>query len=594
MKPFKRHVHPILLILIIQTVILAQAFIAQKVQAQTTLPTVYILPKENSYPIGQSFNITVNVKDAELIHGWIFYLYWNPEILNCTKIVEGPWTSQGGTYKTGFLYYINNTIGKAVVINAIRGQYTVSGSGTMAIITFQTLQNGLTRLDLNNTVLTKRYFPSTQKEDIIPNQEDGYFQNPKTQIRIEPPENFAPPGLQTTLNITATNLFNMKTWIINLTWNPQILNLTEVVEQPWNTTSPTTFNYTIDNQNGKLTLNSTLQAEGEGETGNRTLATLSFQAIQNGETTITIQEAQLLDTNGTPHITTLEGATFISIPKLSTKPKTIIDKNLKPGSQVTLNLTIENVENLNQWSANLTWNPQILTLNNVEEGPFLKTIGQTTFTYQVNQEQGTLHMEGSLTQGVGANGSGVLATLNFTVKLGGSFKFSITNSLLLNVEGAEIIHAVEETIFNNKYRDIVVQTIQLSKETVGQKETLVIRVTFLNNGTTIESFNYAIKFGRAIIDRGTIENLQPLESMVVETLFNIGELPTDIYEIKALIQYLPEEDNNLNNVGTAQIRVEAQAFTLPWEVIVAIIGLIIIALAATLAYKFLRKKPGKP
>jgi hypothetical protein len=82
--------------------------------------------------------------------------------------------------------------------------------------------------------------------------------------------------------------------------------------------------------------------------------------------------------------------------------------------------------------------------------------------------------------------------------------------------------------------------------------------------------------------------------MVVETLFNIGELPTDIYEIKALIQYLPEEDNTLNNVGTAQIRVEAQAFTLPWEVIVAIIGLIIIALAATLAYKFLRKKPGKP
>ncbi|MEM2703371.1 MAG: cohesin domain-containing protein [Candidatus Bathyarchaeia archaeon] len=582
--------------IILLTFILAsitQATSIFKVQAQTTLPTVYILPKQNSYPPGQNFNITVNVKDAELIHGWIFHLYWNPQILNCTKITEGPWTSQGGVYKTGFLYYINNTIGRAIVMNAIRGQYTVSGSGTLATITFQILQNGLTKLDLNNTVLTKRYFPSTQVEYITPIQEDGSFQNPKTQVKTQPEEIFAPSGENITLNITAANLFNLNRWSLNVTWNSQILNLTEAVEQPWNTTSPTTFTQIIDNQNGKLYINSTLQT-GKGETGNRTLATLVFQVLKKGQTTISIEGAQLLDKDGAFHIITVEGSEFTSIPKLSTKPKTIIDKTLKPGSKITLNLTIENVENLNHVSLNLSWNPQVLNLDEVEEGPFMKTQGNTNFIHHISQEYGTVQVEISLPRGVGSNGTGVLSIFNFTVKLGERFKINITSTSLLDINGEEILHAVEGTFFDNRARDILVQSIQLSKETVSQKEVLTIRVTFLNNGTTIESFTYTIKFGRAIIDRGIVENLQPLESTVVEALFNIGELPPDIYEIKVSVQYLPEEESTLNNVGTTSVNVTGtQGFILPWEILAALTIIVIVVVAAIFAYSISKRKAAK-
>jgi hypothetical protein len=563
---------------------------------------VYITPTTNSYPPSsdphQNFTITVSVNDAPGsppnigIHTYTFYIYWNPSILKCLKAVKGSWLSKSGTYITTFVPKINNTIGSIWVTESIRGEYTQAGSGTLSTITFQALQPGLTKLDLNGTRMIKHYFPGTNIELLYPTQQDSYFQYPLTTVAVQPEDTFQVQGYNFTINVTATNLYNLNTWATNITWNPSIINLTQLQEGPWNTTSPTTFNYTLYAEQGTLNLNSTLQTS-NGETGNRTLATLTFQALAKGYSNINITNPVLLNNATIPHQLTIIPGTFISIAKISTMPRSIMDPNLKVGHEVNLNLTIINVDNLNRWNLSLTWDPNILNFTSALEGPFLNSVTATNFTVIVNQEQGFLTLNCNATAGKGVNGTGILATVKFTVKIGGNFKFRILNTTLTDVNGHDILHAVDaEVDFDNRVHDAAITAIQLSTYEAKQDQNITITVTLLNNGTVPENFTLILKFGSGVINTTSIQNVQPSTTRTVETEFTLGQLPGDVYEVRAQIAYLRNEQSYENNIMSDVLTVAAlpQGFTIGWEIIVPIVVVIV---AIVLAALYLRKKPKK-
>ena len=94
-----------------------------------------------------------------------------------------------------------------------------------------------------------------------------------------------------------------------------------------------------------------------------------------------------------------------------------------------LKITITNVSNLYKWTADVSWNPQILTLTrNPAEGDFLKQAGQTSFWVQLKQKN-TISISDSLSGSEGVTGNGSLATLTFKIKAGASY----TPVSLLNV-----------------------------------------------------------------------------------------------------------------------------------------------------------------
>jgi hypothetical protein len=553
---------------------------------------VSVNPTYNTYPPNTEFTVTVNVVNADRIHSYEFYLYWNPAILKCLKATKGTWLSKDGTYTTYFISRTNNTVGRLLVAESIRGEYVQSGNGILATITFQTLQQGLSALDLNNTKMIKRYLPGEYKEDIYPTQQDGYFQYPTTTLAIEPQEIVQAPGLTFTVNITATNLYNLNKWSINLKWNKEILNMTQAEEAPWNTTSSTTFTYAINNEEGYSTLNSALQTS-KGENGSRTLASLTFLVLIGGETPINITSAQLLDISGTPHITNIINGLY-SITRLSTRPPYIIDRTLRPGNQITLNLTISGAENLNTWTANLTWNPTIVNLTQVTEGPFLKTQGTTNFTSTPLTQIGVVELKGQLPQGIGVNRSGTVAILKFEVIGGGKFKFEIYNSTLLDINGEEIPHITVGTEFDNTAHEAAITEIQTSKQTAKQKETITITLTILNNGTVAENLTLTLQLGRAIITTKQMENTPPLTQTTTQTEYTIEDFPPGTYELKAKIQYLPDEENYTNNMKSTTITIEAPPQTaIGWEIITASIIIAIIAAASFITLKKFRKSPKK-
>jgi hypothetical protein len=581
------------LMIITSATMTLNANMIKNARAQETPPTtVYISPAANSYAPGEKFNISINIQSADRIHSWILDILFDPQILNCSSPCEGPWTSQGGTYVTSFDYYINNTLGLARLTDGIRGTYTASGGGVMANVTFQVKQAGLTKLDLNNTKMIKHFFPGTSWAWAYPTEIDAFFQYPSTIVAVQPSNIFEVLGVSFTTNITAINIFNMTTWAMNFTWDPTILSLQDVQEGPWNTTGSTIFNYTLSSGGDMVSLNSTIEAS-DGETGDRTLITMNFTVVAKGVSSLNLTDVTLLSKYGTPHVVQILNGEFFSIAKMMTQPSSIIDKTLLPGKPVNLNLTILNVENLNTWSANLTWNPSILSLTEVTEGTFLSSQNTTTFAYVIDQQAGSVQLSCNLTAGSGANGSGVLAMFTFNVTTGGTFNFGIVDSSLTNINGGDLLHAVRGTEFDNRIHDIAITSITLSKQTVEQEGSVTISVTILNNGSISENFSLTIKFGAAVVDKETVTNLQPLQSKTVQVEYSVGDLPGDVYKVSAKIDYLPGEENYSNNIRTSDLTVEAPpaGFTLGWDMIAAIIIIVAVVLVAVTV--FMVRKRGK-
>lgn len=82
----------------------------------------------------------------------------------------------------------------------------------------------------------------------------------------------------------------------------------------------------------------------------------------------------------------------------------------------TLDLTIVDVSNLKGWTADVTWNPEILELvGNPTEGDFLTSVASTAFLSDASESGGAINLASTLITLDSASGSGTLATLTFKI-----------------------------------------------------------------------------------------------------------------------------------------------------------------------------------
>jgi hypothetical protein len=125
-------------------------------------------------------------------------------------------------------------------------------------------------------------------------------------------------------------------------------------------------------------------------------------------------------------------------PTLSIIPSTTHLSSTQIGSIFDVNLTINNVQGLYGWNLNLTWNPKVLNLTNIDEGSFLSDIGQTFYTWAPslslqNRSNGFIQSVAAVMLGTEkktASGSGILATITFEVLNSGVSPISIDGSQL--------------------------------------------------------------------------------------------------------------------------------------------------------------------
>jgi len=123
---------------------------------------------------------------------------------------------------------------------------------------------------------------------------------------------------------------------------------------------------------------------------------------------------------------------------ISLYPKEV---NANVNGNFTVFINVSHVSDLYGWQVNLEWNSSMLELADITEGPFLKSKGQTFFSYTTNKNKVAIvcTLQGNVT---GVSGEGTLAKVEFKVKQHGTCTIQIYSSKLLNSNEEEISHSV--------------------------------------------------------------------------------------------------------------------------------------------------------
>jgi len=121
------------------------------------IATLYVDPPTTVTSVGSTFSVNITISDVIDLAGWEFRLYYLSSNLNGTNVEEGPLLKEGGsTYfaAINFTDDYNSTHGLAWVTCALLKGSGVNGDGTLAIVTFEAKQLGISDLSLTDTLLS--------------------------------------------------------------------------------------------------------------------------------------------------------------------------------------------------------------------------------------------------------------------------------------------------------------------------------------------------------------------------------------------------------------------------------------------------------
>lgn len=149
-----------------------------------------------------------------------------------------------------------------------------------------------------------------------------------------------------------------------------------------------------------------------------------------------------------------------STPTVSIDPKTLNLTNAYVGQTIQLNITVTDVQGLWGWTVqDVRFNPSVLNITNVQEGPFLKDKDSTFFLWASNStlafSQGDIpNINCALSSITNVSGTGVLATLTFQVLATGTSPITITQASLLSDS-----QQMSDTIVNGTVNVAAISTI---------------------------------------------------------------------------------------------------------------------------------------
>jgi len=289
------------------------------------------------------------------------------------------------------------------------------------------------------------------------------FANP-TRIYVNPSSKIDPtltPPKTFNISIIIENVSNFVGYEMQIYWERAVLNATSAVETPpgaWTAfkTGPgIQWNYNITHgryYKGAMDASSPLRPV----SGNFTVLTLTFQVMGIGSCPIKLIETVLSDPIGNPISHTAESGYFnnISPAKMYVNPPSIINPDLIPCQNFSVDIKVQNVVNLYIWEFKLYYKNDILNGTVVTEGPFLNNSGPTSFqikqfTDSFNATHGIVWVACTLLAPPGASGNGTLATISFHVEGLGDTVLDLADTSLKDPWDIPIPHTVFDGYFNN-------------------------------------------------------------------------------------------------------------------------------------------------
>ena len=214
------------------------------------------------------------------------------------------------------------------------------------------------------------------------------------------------------------------------------------------------------------------------------------------------------------------------------------------GENFTVYVNVSNVVDLYGWEFKLSWNNTIINVVNVIEGSFLKSGGETFFTYKINDTGGYIITDCTLLGDVsGVNGNGTLASVEFHVKTYGNCTLDLYDTTLVSSFEQPIEHTAIDGYY---YTSTVIHDVAVIKLTASIYN---INVTVENQGTSTETFDVSVYYTHLtdpLIGTQTV-TLEP----GANTTLTFSWSPADgEYEIQAEANTVPGEEDTADNTLT--------------------------------------------
>jgi hypothetical protein len=269
-----------------------------------------------------------------------------------------------------------------------------------------------------------------------------------------------------TFNVSA--VINMALWQVSLQFNPTHINCLNVsipTENIFKGKVVIAPDPVIDNTGGILVYGATVFPT-VGVSGSGVLCEAWFEiksAPPKGQTlTSTLQlitedtfTTKLEDPEGNPIPYTPENGTYQYIStetppqaKIYIDPPRIVDATLTPCNNFTININIQEVEQLYSFNLTLTFNATILSALEAKIGPFLPPTTNTTIN--IDNTAGIIHFSASIQPPEEPpSGNGTIFTVTFHVEGLGQTSLNLTQTILLDPQANPINHIAENGYFNN-------------------------------------------------------------------------------------------------------------------------------------------------
>jgi archaellum component FlaF (FlaF/FlaG flagellin family) len=312
--------------------------------------TIYLNPQkvvDISLTPGSTFNVSLQINGATDLHLWSLNIVFNGTILNVSNAFEGDFLKSAGATTFKFQQTWLNATHKALnmncsLVNAV-GQ---SGSGKLAEITFQVLEFGSTALKLMDVQLL-----NSLGIQLPFNAKDGFFSNMLiAKLSIEPPEVRGPqyvPGTTFKINVTLSDVENLKTCIFNLTYNPSIIQEILINIPPVAGKTPTK-KLVVDDTAGYIYANLTYKG-GITVYGQAPVMNVEFQVLSAGVSPINLTHTALYNINNEAISHEVYHGIFIGL--IRDIAITDVETDLTvayQGWQVKINVTVKNKGNVTE------------------------------------------------------------------------------------------------------------------------------------------------------------------------------------------------------------------------------------------------------
>lgn len=533
----------------------------------------------NATSLGTRFNATIMLYDVERLFGFQVCVIIDDSLLNISNAWAPRWDTSYVFYglttmplAPAFYDEDGDGVNEAVIVGeTVLGTGSFTGSGMLAIVEFEIIhipetgeKTSIINIDNPDTILLDLY-----QNDIIADRINGLYKIIGAPVIISPALLYLDPARVVDPTLTPCNNFSIDVNIQNATniyalrfkvsYNPLIISVSSV---SFGTFFPAeSYSIIIDNSVGKIEVSALLTPPEPPRSGEGKLITVYFHVESIGATVIDLLDTELLDPEGSTLPNIAEDSFFnnIFMAKIAVDPPELISPELLPPNIFSVNITLDDVENLYKYGFLLKYNTKMLTCIGIYIYPIH---GQSTFTtsIQINDMQGWLQVNVTYYEPAIPITTYIpesIARITFIVENPGSSLLDLDNTLLLNSTGHPIPHEAFDGYVQTLIHDVAVTSVVVKPNWVYKGWPVNITVTVKNLGNVSETFDIIVYYNNNVISTQTIENLQPEQELTKTFVWNTTEVTEGVYTIRAEATPVRYEFNLENNVyvnGTVEVR----------------------------------------